>query len=360
MESAAGRSRSTHRLVWLDATKGSAIVLVVFGHVLGGAMARGWLQNDGFALVTYDFIYLFHMPLFFLIGGAFAIDGVRTNPRAAMLSRLGSILWPYTLWGTINIFMDPLVDRFRGSPHNEPNLLSGFYHLLVGDWSWFLGTFFLAHCLLIVTRAIPSAIVFVLSLIASLVLSQSDLGTFGPVIGFMPYMALGAVIGRDNLVAFFESRWSSPAFGVALLALLFALAGLAHDTAVLNNTIVAFVCGVVGSLALIMLAKGYRKLQIERVLAFCGAASLVVFLLHPYFQGAARALTLELFGTAAWAQLALVTLIGLAGPTFLWWLSERYGFRWLFRLSYPRAAEQAPASIARSDASAADTLKPVP
>ena len=216
------------------------------------------------------------------------------------------------------------------------------------------------HCLLIITRAIPTAIVFVLSLIASLILSRSDLGTFGPVIGFMPYMALGAVIGRDNLIAFFESRWSSPTFGAALLALLFALTALAHDTAVLNNTIVAFVCGVVGSLALIMLAKGYQKLQIGRVLALCGTASLVVFLLHPYFQGAARALTLELFGTGAWAQLGLVTLTGLAGPTFLWWFSERYGFRWLFRLSYPHAREQAPASISRSDASAADTLKPIP
>jgi fucose 4-O-acetylase-like acetyltransferase len=339
MKSSSERSWPTNRLVWLDATKGSAIALVVFGHVLGGAMARGWLENDGFPLITYEFIYLFHMPLFFLIGGAFAIDGVRSNPRAAILSRLGSILWPYTLWGAVNIFLDPFIDRFRGFPHNEPDLLSGFHHLLVGESSWFLWTFFLAHCLLILTRTIPTLIVLVLSLVACMVLSKSELGTFGAVISFMPYMALGAVIGRDNLVAFFDSRWSSPSFGVALLGLLFAFAAWGHDT-VLENSMVAFACGVVGSLALIMLVKGYYELRIGRVLALCGAASLVVFLLHPYFQGAARALIFQLFGTAAWAQLGLATLSGLAGPTFLWWLSERYGFRWLFRLSLPRAKEQ--------------------
>ena len=334
------QSEPSNRLLWIDATKGAAIVLVVFGHVLGGAMARGWLKHDGLPLITYDFIYLFHMPLFFLIGGVFAIDGVRSNPRAAMLSRLGSILWPYTLWGTIDIFLDPLIDRFRGFPHNDPNLLAGFNQLLLGELSWFLWTFFLAHCLLIVTRPISTSIVLALSLVACILLPKSELGTFGAVIGFMPYMALGAVIGRENLVAFFDSRWSSPIFGLAILGLLFALAAWGHDTAVINNPIVAFACGVMGSLALVMLAKGYHKLRIERVLAHCGVASLVVFLLHPYFQGAARALIYQLFGAASWAQLGIGTLSAVVGPVFVWWLSESYGFGWLFRLSLLPNKEQ--------------------
>jgi fucose 4-O-acetylase-like acetyltransferase len=54
------------RIVWIDATKGYAITLVVFGHVLGGMMARGWLSGaygDAPRLI-YDYIYSFHMPLF--------------------------------------------------------------------------------------------------------------------------------------------------------------------------------------------------------------------------------------------------------------------------------------------------------
>lgn len=322
-----------NRLLWVDATKGSSIVLVVFGHVLGGAMARGWLNHDGLPLITYNFIYLFHMPLFFMIGGAFAIDGVRSNPGAAMLSRLGSILWPYTLWGTIEILLDPLIDRFRGFPHNDPNLLVGFKHLLLGKSSWFLWTFFLAHCLLILTGMIPTSVVWALSLVACILLSKSELGTFGAVISFMPYMALGALLGRANLVAFFHSRWSSPIFGLVIFGLLFTLTAWGHDTAILNDPVVAFACGVGGSIAVVMLVKGYHKLKIERVLGLCGTASLVVFLLHPYFQGAARALTFRLFGTAVWAQLWIVTLSAVAGPVFVWWLSERYSCRWLFRLS---------------------------
>ena len=74
------------RIVWIDAAKGIAISLVVFGHVLGGAMARGWLDQDAFAKFVYDFIYLFHVPLFFLLSGALAIDTIRVAPRRAILS----------------------------------------------------------------------------------------------------------------------------------------------------------------------------------------------------------------------------------------------------------------------------------
>ena len=87
------------RITWIDATKGYAIWLVVFGHVLGGAMARGWLSAaDGDApKLIYDYIYSFHMPLFFIISGALGIKGIRDDPRRAIVSRAGSntfvMLW---------------------------------------------------------------------------------------------------------------------------------------------------------------------------------------------------------------------------------------------------------------------------
>jgi fucose 4-O-acetylase-like acetyltransferase len=340
---------SPERLPWVDATKGLAIILVVFGHVLGGVMARGWVQQGGPALVTYNFIYMFHMPLFFLIAGAFAIDGIRSDPRNALLSRLGTILWPYAVWGTIDIILDPFVDQFRGSPHNDPSFLVGFKHLLLGEASWFLWAFFIAHCVLIVTKIIPVLVVFLFSLALWLLLSNWDLGTFGAVIRFLPFMALGAAIGRENLVAFFRSRWSSPILGIALLGALFGLAALGRDSTMLNSPLVLFTCGVVGSSALTMLAKWYEPLRIESLLAACGAASLVVFLLHPYFQGASRVLVFQIFGTVAWAQLGICTFIAVVGPTFIWWLSERCSCRWLFRVS-PRHRKKQASSLTKPSA----------
>jgi fucose 4-O-acetylase-like acetyltransferase len=325
------------RIVWVDASKGLAIVLVVFGHVIGGMMARGWIDKAGPPRVIYNFIYSFHMPLFFLIAGAFAIDGIRRHAGQAMLSRVGSILWPYLLWGTIFIMAEPLVNSFRLDPRDETNLFESFGQLFLGGTSWFLWTFFFAHCVLIVTKRIPITLVFALSVIVSVLLSTTNLGTLSSLIHFMPFMALGAAIGRQNLVALFNSRWSSGVLGAAALASLFLFVSLYPDREQLaahatKAPLLSFVCGVIGSFAAIMLAKSYSALRLERVLSVIGAASLVVFLLHPYFQGASRALIFQILGTMSWAQLAIPTFIAVAGPTFVWMSAERLGCNWLFRL----------------------------
>ena len=59
---------------WLDACKGIAIVLVVIGHIIDGNMSKGLLSGQTW-VVVYNVIYLFHMPLFFVLSGmAFAIS----------------------------------------------------------------------------------------------------------------------------------------------------------------------------------------------------------------------------------------------------------------------------------------------
>src|SRR5262249_32909710 len=106
------------RIGWIDAAKGLAVSLVVFGHVLGSAIARNWISSDGGGLLCYNFIYTFHMPLFFIISGALAIDGMRVHPGQAFVFKVGSIAWPYLIWGTISILLHPFIFRFMLSPHS--------------------------------------------------------------------------------------------------------------------------------------------------------------------------------------------------------------------------------------------------
>lgn len=55
------------RIEWIDVAKGVGIVLVSFGHLRNGDGESVWLPALD---VPIDAIYLFHMPLFFLLGGA--------------------------------------------------------------------------------------------------------------------------------------------------------------------------------------------------------------------------------------------------------------------------------------------------
>ena len=53
------------RLVWIDAAKGQVIVLVVFGHRLGGVLSRGWLDPNVPRRRLYDYLQPYHLPIFF-------------------------------------------------------------------------------------------------------------------------------------------------------------------------------------------------------------------------------------------------------------------------------------------------------
>lgn len=56
---------SSERIMWIDALRGFAILLVVVGHIL---LMRYWPDGD----LVKKYIYSFHMPLFMLISGFFA------------------------------------------------------------------------------------------------------------------------------------------------------------------------------------------------------------------------------------------------------------------------------------------------
>lgn len=57
--------RKRPRIAWIDTAKAFAMLLVIFGH-LTSSMARAWLPA---LMPVIDVIYLFHMPLFFVLSG---------------------------------------------------------------------------------------------------------------------------------------------------------------------------------------------------------------------------------------------------------------------------------------------------
>src|SRR5262245_21344101 len=107
-------------------------------------MARGWPSSAGISELIYNYIYSFYMPLVFLISGSLAIDGIRSNPSRALLSQIGSIAWPYLLWGMAFIAMEPVISQFTLSKSYPRNHLNDCF---LGETSWFLWILFLANCI---------------------------------------------------------------------------------------------------------------------------------------------------------------------------------------------------------------------
>lgn len=92
-----------HRLEYLDFAKGYAILLVVMGHVI-----QYNLTGESSTKV-FNFIYGFHMPLFFFLSGAVASLGREKinseNAISYIKKKATTLVLPFIVWGAIVGFL---------------------------------------------------------------------------------------------------------------------------------------------------------------------------------------------------------------------------------------------------------------
>ena len=72
--------------------KAWGIILVVMGHCSFSAIQPGWQKS------VHDFIYLFHIPLFFFLSGYFFKWKYLGDKRTFLKKRIISLWWPYFKW----------------------------------------------------------------------------------------------------------------------------------------------------------------------------------------------------------------------------------------------------------------------
>ena len=80
------------RDVSLDVTKGICIILMVVGH----AGCPGWM---------YNFIYMFHMPLFFFISGMLLSERYIDDPKLGVLRKLKGYYKPFVKWTIVFVLL---------------------------------------------------------------------------------------------------------------------------------------------------------------------------------------------------------------------------------------------------------------
>jgi fucose 4-O-acetylase-like acetyltransferase len=89
------------RKVWIDFARGIGVILVVYGHVLGG-LVRADLFPQGALASWMDYtLYTFHMPLFFFLAGLNVQHSLRRGPKPFLFSKGWTIAYPYVLWSLV-------------------------------------------------------------------------------------------------------------------------------------------------------------------------------------------------------------------------------------------------------------------
>ena len=108
------------RLGYIDAIKGIGILLVLLGHA-------------SFSDAVTNAIYLFHMPLFFVLSGY--IDKADRSIVRVVKDRSRSLLYPYVVFGIIILVYNTILDCLRGLATSK-KIIKRLVALLYGNLIW--------------------------------------------------------------------------------------------------------------------------------------------------------------------------------------------------------------------------------
>jgi fucose 4-O-acetylase-like acetyltransferase len=312
----------------VDMVKGIAIILVVYGHTAQGMTHRGWWVGPG-ASFSHIFVYSFHMPAFFFVSGLFVTGSIaKRGSRHFTIDKLKTILYPYVLLAIVGVALEPLIGRFKFE--TRPFRWNIFLvNLADGQASWFLFVLFFCLMLALVTVRVPAWLRF---LVAALVGMAAPLAIPGvsEVLHEFCFLAAGMWVGH-HIDSLEQIRLSTAAVGFVVLAALQAIVVYIFGVSVLGRWIY-IPAGLTGVAGLFLLAKLLDKHWIGDGLVWVGRASLAVFLLSAFAQGATREVLLRVFHTHEFrSQLLLPTLCAILLPALVWYQQDRWHIGWLFR-----------------------------
>lgn len=120
----------TDRDLTFDVLKGFLIITVILGHAISNLSGDPWHDK------IFNFIYLFHMPLFIFISGYFSTSIGKYSLRDFLKRRTKRIMVPYVTYTIIGVIYG--IDHFRSLFINPESSISDWCRLvfmnLVGNW----------------------------------------------------------------------------------------------------------------------------------------------------------------------------------------------------------------------------------
>jgi len=313
------------RIEWIDAARGLGIILVVYGHVLIGAVAAGLMTKDNPLWLSDYAIYTFHMPLFFVLAGLNVERSIAKGKKDFLINKLWTIAYPYFLWsaiqGGIQLALPGMVNHQRSAMFLTTILwkpIAQFWFLyalflchmaalLVGQRRWLLATVGLAaYAASLADIGRPTTYVlgfYVAGIFLSDVLKQwtpSLRNCLVSVLGYGVFFAIAEHFGRRASGETTTSIFSLPAtlLGIALLCTL--------------GQLVAHLGGLSG-----------LGTWLSRLLTGLGIMSMTIYILHVLAATSAR-IALKRFGlTHLTEELVIGTIAGIALPVIAHVVLER-------------------------------------
>jgi fucose 4-O-acetylase-like acetyltransferase len=324
--------QSSNRIAWLDHAKGLGIFLVVLGHTLRGLINSGMLEPSMLLQFVDQWLYAFHMPLFFFISGLFIERSVSKSFNTFALGKLQTIVYPYFLWSILQEIIRNLTVN-----HAEPtdSMWQIIYHPVMQFW--FLYILFwisMGYAALRKLKLTANFFVGVCVLLYAAHVLDLDFGGWG--VTYMLrmnaiYFAFGVLAEKMNLLSRFSQlipvyRVNTVVIGSLLMA---AAVGLNLSQIRLLMPFLALI-GIASTLSL---ATVLQRFKWANFLNTWGVLSLEIFVAHSICSAGARIFLQKIFHVSAPSiHILLGVAIGIYGQIGLYLICRKINLPYVFTL----------------------------
>lgn len=273
----ASSESTASRLNWIDYAKGIGIILVVLGHVIKGLITVK-LVDPTFAFYSVNFLYSFHMPLFFMLSGYFFLPSfLRRDNKSFMINKVKTILYPFVIWSLLQTSIEVLLSRYTNNHETPDVILTCLYQ--PRSIFWFLFALFFINLFLTVVYNISKKHAILISIIIWIIYINLPVtfGSFDKTFIHLLYFVVGIILYKNESL---RQMILDKAYFFIISAVVFSISlyffySYPHDT--WFNLLFPQLSG---SFFVIYISQRLAKKSYLKFLEYLGVNSLIIYLQH--------------------------------------------------------------------------------
>ena len=336
---------NTKRVEWIDYAKGIGIVLVVYGHVIIGVSNSGVVEAATtnlqlFTKSSLDFLYCFHMALFFFISGLF-VDGRANNStndfKNFFWKKVKTIAYPYLVWSIIQGLFYALMSPYTNTKFNILDLPLRIIFIPIAQF-WFLYILFAYHIIFVLLKRFFNIyIILFISVILYLISTNYAIEIY-VVRGFAErfiYFVLGATTAKflheaANKMTNVQCVGLSLAFLCAQISIFF-LVSVVLKLYIPREALLGFLLASLGILSTLCLSVYLDRLKVLVFVRHLGSLSMPIYLVHLLGVVATRIFLQKILHiNDLLLHIFAATVVGILFPLTLYSIAEKLQFPYLF------------------------------
>jgi fucose 4-O-acetylase-like acetyltransferase len=326
------------RVYWVDYCRGVGIFLVVVSHVLAGLQPSGIISDSPWYQFVEEWLYTFHMPLFFFISGLFVQRSARRPFPGFILDKAAVLVYPYFVWSILQGLLQ--TSHLVNHPLPVIALLNIWYVPI--DQYWFFYTLFVSMIIYRLFYQIsPSGIAFFSLTIIFFVIEQLGINIIQwdvahAVGSFLIYFGAGVAVARSSILVRLAELRNPSLLAICIGGYVAVTIGVAthsvHHPAILR--LGWAIAGIVATVAFAILISRSPKFAFAKL---WGVLSLEIYVAHVIAAATIRITLQTIFGfSEPLLHFVIGTGVGIYAPILLAYICQRIGAPYAFTLSRSR------------------------